>query len=107
MRRTLVQRLTRWMRGVMLNHMPWMITCREFEDFLLDYLEGNLPRGQRRIFDLHLAICRECRDYLAAYKETMALGKRAFDDPEAALPENVPEDLVTAVLEARRPDSEK
>ncbi|WP_420346665.1 anti-sigma factor family protein [Pelagibius sp.] len=100
-------RTLRFMKGLMLRNLPLMITCREFEEFLLDYLEGNLPRGQRRIFDLHLAICRECRDYLAAYKETMTLGKRAFDDPAAALPKDVPEDLITAVLEARRPDSEK
>jgi hypothetical protein len=30
------------------------------------------------------------------------LGKRAFDDEEAALPADVPEDLVRAILAARR-----
>lgn len=92
----------RVMKGAMLRNLPLMITCREFEDFLLDYLEGNLPAGQRRIFDLHIAICRECRDYLAAYKATMNLGKRAFEEPEAPPPGAVPEDLVDAVLAARR-----
>ena len=102
MRRTLVQRITRWMRGVMLNHMPWMITCREFEDFILAYLEGDLPEKQRFVFELHLRVCRDCRDYLAAYRRTIEVSKRAFEDPDAPLPESVPEDLITAVLAAKR-----
>ncbi len=102
MRRTLVQRITRWMRGVMLNHMPWMITCREFEDFILAYLEGDLPEKQRFVFELHLRVCRDCRDYLAAYRRTIEVSKRAFEHPDAPVPKSVPEDLITAVLAARR-----
>ncbi len=101
------RRLWRFTKGAMLRNLPLMITCRQFDDFMLDYIEGNLPARQRRVFELHLRVCRECRDYLAAYKETMTLGKRVFGDPESALPEDVPDDLITAVLEARRsrPDS--
>ena len=47
-------------RGQMFK-LPLMLTCRQVEDFLLDYVEGTLPRGQRLIFDLHLALCREGR----------------------------------------------
>lgn len=96
-----MQRARAWMRGMMLNHMPFMITCREFEDFILAYIEGELPEKQRRIFDLHLKVCRECRDYLAAYKRTMEVSRRAYNEPFAPLPETVPKDLVTAILEAR------
>lgn len=95
-------RLWRTLKGAMLRNLPLMITCRQFEDFLHDYQEGSLTARQRRVFELHVAICRECRDYLAAYKETIALGKRAFDDPDAPLPDTVPEDLIEAVLAARR-----
>ncbi len=100
-------RIWRVMKGAMLRNLPLMITCGQFEAFLLDYLEGSLPPGQRRIFELHLAICRECRDYLAAYEETMKLEKQAFENPSAPLPETVPEDLITAVLEARRDPSDR
>ena len=89
------------MRGLMLNHMPLMINCRQFEDFILAYLEGDLPDKQRFVFELHLKVCRECRDYLAAYKRTIEISKRAFEDQEADLPEEVPEDLVKAILAAR------
>ena len=102
MRRTPVRRMARWMRGMMLNHMPWMITCREFEDFILAYLEGDLPEKQRFVFELHLKVCRECRDYLAAYRRTIEVSKRAFESPDAPLPESVPKDLITAVLAAKR-----
>lgn len=102
MQRPLPSRLLRWMRGMMLRHVPGMITCKEFEDFILAYLEGDLPRRQRSVFELHLKVCRECRDYLAAYRRTLELSKRAFEAEADALPEDVPEDLVKAVLDARR-----
>ena len=92
----------RLMRGLMLNHMPWMINCRQFEDFILAYLEGELTDKQRFVFELHLKVCRECRDYLAAYRRTVEVSRRAFDAPDAPVPEEVPEDLVKAVLAARR-----
>ena len=92
----------RLMRGLMLNHMPWMINCRQFEDFILAYLEGELTDKQRFVFELHLKVCRECRDYLAAYRRTVEVSRRAFDVPDAPVPEEVPEDLVKAVLAARR-----
>ena len=95
-------RIWRVMKGAMLRNLPLMITCGQFESFLLDYLEGSLPAGQRRIFELLLAVCRECRDYLAAYKETVKLEKKAFADPGAPPPDSVPNDLVTAILKAKR-----
>lgn len=91
----------KWLHGMMLNHMPLMITCREFEAFILAYLEGELSGRQRFVFDMHLKVCRECRDYLVAYRRTIEVAKRAFDDEDAPVPDNVPEDLIKAVLAAR------
>ena len=91
----------RWIRGMMLNHMPLMITCRQFEDFILAYLEGELPERQRFVFELHLKVCRECRDYLAAYRRTIEVSKQALADRDGSVPDDVPEDLVKAVLASR------
>ncbi len=103
MTRAAQSRLWRWIKGMMLRRMPLMITCTEFESFILAYLEGELPSRQRRVFEFHLKICRECRDYLAAYRHTIALEKAALtDDPSAAVPDDVPEDLIKAVLDARK-----
>lgn len=95
-------RLWRRIKGAMLSGLPLMINCRQFESFILDYLEDALPERQRAIFEFHLRICRECHDYLAAYRRTVETGKAAFADPAGALPDEVPDDLVKAVLEARK-----
>ncbi len=93
--------LRRMIKGFMLKHGPGMITCREFEDFVLEYLDGTLPATQRRVFELHIRICRECRDYLAAYQSSIELGKAAFQHPDAPAPDDVPEDMIRAILDAR------
>jgi anti-sigma factor RsiW len=77
-----------------------MLTCGEFEERLLAYLNGELPWLQHRIMDFHLATCPECRAYLKAYRTTVALGQTVFEDPDAPLPDSVPDDLVTAILDA-------
>lgn len=96
-----IRNVMRVVKGMMLR-LPLMVTCREFEDFVLDYLDGNLPASQRRVFDMHLRMCRECREYLAAYKRTMELSRMALDRPPTVVMDEVPEDLIKAVLDARQ-----
>ena len=91
--------LRRRIHGVMFK-LPGMISCQEFEDFVLAYLEDELSSTQRRIFEMHLKLCRECRDYLDDYNTTLrAIGNLSLVEKEAL--EEVPEDLITAILEAR------
>lgn len=92
--------LMRRMHGLMFK-LPMMISCNEFEDFILAYLDGELPRDKVFLFELHLKVCRECRDYLAAYQASMHLTKSALDAGQRSELEDVPADLVTAVMEAR------
>lgn len=77
------------------------MTCKEISDFLAGYLEGSLPLRQRIVFRLHLAICSDCRRYLASYKKTVRLVGSLKDDPSSSSHEQVPEDLVNAILAAR------
>jgi predicted anti-sigma-YlaC factor YlaD len=77
------------------------MTCREFADFLGDYLAGELRADVNVLFQDHLAVCPNCVRYLDQYRETVALGRDAFADAEAVLPSAVPEDLVRAILTAR------
>ena len=79
-----------------------MVTCRTFVEFLMDYLSGGLPDSQRDEFDAHVAACVACVAYMKTYKETVELGKAAFQDPDSEVPTEVPEDLIKAVLAARR-----
>jgi anti-sigma factor RsiW len=79
-----------------------MITCRELIDFLDRHIDGDLSPGEKTEFERHLAVCPPCRSYLETYRETIRLGKAAYASPEAAPPDDVPEDLVKAILAARK-----
>ncbi len=77
-------------------------TCRELVDFLGAYLDGELSDEVRRRFEEHLAACPECAAYPTTYRETVKLTKSAFQDLHDPVPAGVPEDLVKAILAARR-----
>jgi anti-sigma factor RsiW len=76
------------------------LSCRELLDFLADYLEGDLAPGVRGSFERHLAVCVDCRRYLAEYAQTIHIARNAFEPRDAEL-ENVPEELVAAILASR------
>ncbi len=92
----------RRIKGLMLKRMHGMITCQEFEDFILNYLDDSLPLKQRRLFEWHMRICRECREYLAAYERTIELGQAVLGAAEDPVPPNVPDDLIRAILDAQK-----
>ena len=77
------------------------MTCLEFADFLADYFAGDLPAPGRALFERHLEVCVNCDRYLAQYRDTVTLGRRAFEHLDAAVPDDVPDDLVEAILAAR------
>jgi anti-sigma factor RsiW len=79
-----------------------MITCEQFVTFLMDYLDEMLPADQRATFEAHLAICPSCVNYLATYRQTVELGRSLCASDQEAVPDEVPEALVRAVLAARR-----
>lgn len=83
--------------------MPTM-TCRELADFLMDYLNEELPVDVRLAFEEHLSLCPNCVAYMATYRTTIELGRRAFADDAAEVAADVPADLVRAILSARKPD---
>ena len=93
--------IKRWFKGFMLKRMHRMITCKEFEDFILDFLDGNLTARQQTVFEWHMRICSECREYLAAYQRAMELGRAVLPSSDNPIPNDVPEDLIKAILEAR------
>ena len=94
--------LMRRVKGLMLRYMHGMITCREFEAFVLRYLDNELTERERTVFERHLKFCRECREYLAAYRRSIELGRAVISEGDAPVPDDVPRDLITAVLDATR-----
>ena len=79
-----------------------MITCREFNDFIYDYVDITLSEKQTVLFERHMRICPMCRNFLKTYIATYkAVGQiLPFDD--RVVPDEVPQDLIDAILEVRR-----
>jgi anti-sigma factor RsiW len=78
------------------------MNCREFTEFLHEYLFGNLAAEERAEFEKHLAECPWCVAYLDSYQKTIQLEKDAFSVAEdAPPPADAPEELIQAILRAR------
>ena len=80
-----------------------MLSCREFIDFLMEFVNGELEPARRRLFLRHIAGCRDCATYLETYRTTVALGRRVCSEREEAIRgESVPDELIRSILAARR-----
>ena len=75
------------------------LTCQQLIDFIMSYLDGELPAEQRAEFDRHMSAWPSCVDYLKTYEKTVLLAKQCANEP---VPDEVPESLVQAILEARK-----
>ena len=78
------------------------LSCKEFVEFLDDYLAGALDEGRRAEFNAHLGICVSCVAFMKTYQAAVKLGKAAFQPTSEPVPASVPEELVRAILAARR-----
>ena len=76
--------------------------CRECDEFLVDYVAGELPADVLATFELHVSRCRNCRIYLEQYRATIKAGRTACDAAKAGL--QIPEELIAAILAARPKD---
>jgi anti-sigma factor RsiW len=76
--------------------------CREFVEFIDRYIAGELSKLERFSFIVHMGVCRNCANYLRTYKQTIAASKAAFADLDAQVPNDVPEELVAAIMSTRK-----
>ena len=75
------------------------MTCRDFADFLMDYIDDGLPPEVKRRFEAHLEECPDCVNYLRQYRQTIRLVATAGDDE---LMPSMPEELVRAIVLSAR-----
>lgn len=78
-----------------------MLTCKEFIEFLDDYVAGAQESPVRTEFERHLAVCPDCVTYLRTYQHTIALARSTRLDPTVPAPADAPAELITAILAAR------
>ena len=77
------------------------MNCQELANFLMEYIEGELPPEQATAFEAHLQLCPPCVHYLDSYKECVELGKSCCGCEDEGVSAEVPEELIKAILAAR------
>ncbi len=78
------------------------MTCQDVTDFLSEYVEGRLPWHQRSLFLVHLGLCRDCRNYVASFRQTMQLMRTSAGEIEADQLPPIPPELLQAILVAKK-----
>lgn len=78
-----------------------MITCREFDQFIDDYLDRKLSLRQRVDMFLHRLFCSACRSYIAEYVEAKEAGESLFEDLDQEVPSEVPHELIDTIIKSR------
>jgi anti-sigma factor RsiW len=74
------------------------ITCQQLIEFISRYRDHELTTREHAEFERHLAVCPSCVAYLKTYEQTVLLAKASTHDQ---VPDEIPEPLVKAILEAR------
>jgi predicted anti-sigma-YlaC factor YlaD len=75
------------------------LKCREFIEFLDDYLAGGLPPRTQALFAEHLSRCPSCVAYMKTYRETARMARAAGRSDDARARE-LGEDMLRAILAA-------
>jgi anti-sigma factor RsiW len=78
------------------------MTCEEIIEFLLGYLDGELAPHEQEQFEEHLAECPTCVAYLESYRATIRLTHLSQDEVVRSTLDSMPEDLLKAILNARK-----
>ena len=72
-----------------------MLTCKELTELVTDYLEGRMGFADRLRFQLHIGMCKHCREFLRERKLTIgAVG--------ALSPEPIPTEVRHELMEKFR-----
>ena len=77
---------------------PALMTCREANEFLFDYISGELAWNLREHFEAHISGCQPCLSYLVQYRDTIRLGRVALEEWESG----PPQELIRAILSVRQ-----
>ena len=101
--KSILKRLRNWM----FQSLPGMLTCKELDDNMADYIDGALPANERRKFTLHVLLCTVCRRYLRAYRRTIALCAKSVLESDRRGEDELPEALVEAIVSASRSKPER
>lgn len=75
-------------------------SCKHVSDFLSDYVDDELASEERAAFERHIELCPRCVDYVRSFEATVRAGREVCGDDCPP----IPDELVRAILAARRGD---
>ena len=81
-----------------MNFEKYGMSCEQFVQLILEYVEGRLPDEQLPLFHKHQGACINCETFLKSYQATIRSVGTLKEDECA----EVPEALVRAVLASIR-----
>jgi anti-sigma factor RsiW len=67
-----------------------MHTCKDAIDLLRAYLDGELTAHDQQALEEHLGSCAPCVDFVATYRQTPGLCKKAL---QAKMPKDLADSL--------------
>ena len=74
------------------------IDCKNLENFVVEFLDDQLPEHTKHAFLTHIKECEQCNDYLLSYKKTIDISKAAITENCSTGKTEIPEELVEAIL---------
>lgn len=78
------------------------VSCQDCVEFLIDYLDGQLPEAEKFKFESHIAFCKDCEVYLENYRKAAAIAAGAGRQDRTKAAAEVPEALIQAILRTRK-----
>ena len=72
-----------------------MLSCEEVNQFIMDYMDDNLPQSTKKKFEKHLENCNCCKGFFDQYNSTISLVNQQSQI-------EIPEDLSKLTLEFLR-----
>jgi len=86
--------------GAMLRNGPGMITCAQFEEFLINYTEDHLTAAQLELFERHMKVCPMCRTTFTSYLKVIELGQAICKEDERNQSfSDAPQELIDAIID--------
>ena len=50
-----------------------MLSCEQINQFIIDYLDDNLPEQTKKKFEMHINKCPNCSAYFDQYNDTVMM----------------------------------
>jgi predicted anti-sigma-YlaC factor YlaD len=92
--------------GVYFRVATWMITCREFNDLMLDQIEEELSPKQLKLFERHMGACPMCHNFYNTYTANIKAAKIISASDILQTQIELPQDLLSKIEEIKNEKKE-